>query len=499
MPRPQTLGELRESGWRPQAVHDEMRRNLIAKLRGGEETFPGIHGYDRTVIPWIHNAILARHHLILLGLRGQAKSRILRALPALLDAWIPAVEGCEIHDDPTAPLCARCRRLAAEAGDDLPVVWVPREERYGEKLATPDVTVADLIGDLDPIRAATMKLPYADERVMHFGLLPRLHRGIFAVNELPDLSTRIQVALLNILEEGDVQIRGFPVRLRLDVQMVFSANPEDYTNRGTIITPLRDRIESQILTHYPRSLEDSMRITDQESWVHREGAPRVHLPEFLREVVERIAIEARSSELVDQSSGVSARLTIAALEDLVSNAERRAIRLGQTETVARVADLAAALPAVTGKVELVYEGEQEGQEKVGRILLGRAVKAAFEARMPAVYGPDGKADPAASPYKKILDWFAGGGRVEVADGASDVDYRSALDTVPGLAEIARAHLPAASDEERAVAMEFVLDGLHQCSVIAKEDAETGVVFTDMLGQMLGEMRRRPPRERSVEE
>src|SRR5436190_538858 len=323
-----TLGELRAAGYRIRSVKDEMRENLLHKIARREPTFSGIHGYERTVIPAIHNAILSKHDIILLGLRGQAKTRILRSLTTLLDEKIPIIAGCEINDSPFQPACKRCRRLAAEQKDDLPIAWIGREERYREKLATPDVTVADLVGDIDPIKAANQRLTYADEEVIHYGIIPRTNRGIFAINELPDLAPRIQVALLNILEERDLQIRGFPIRIPMDIVLVFSANPEDYTSRGNIITPLKDRIDSQILTHYPLNVDTARRITEQEAWLDRDGAASIDIPPYVRDLVESIAFTARGSELVDQSSGVSARLTIAAMELLQSNLERRAAMTG---------------------------------------------------------------------------------------------------------------------------------------------------------------------------
>src|SRR5687767_7267794 len=384
-----TLGELRSSGYKVQSVKDEMRANLLAMIARGEETFPGIHGYERTVIPAIHNAVLSRHDIILLGLRGQAKTRILRSLTALLDENVPVIAGCEINDSPLSPSCKRCRRLAADQGDELPIAWLRRDDRYREKLATPDVTVADLIGDIDPIKAANQRLTYADEEVIHYGIIPRTNRGIFAINELPDLAPRIQVALLNILEERDLQIRGFPIRIPMDVVLVFSANPEDYTSRGNIITPLKDRIDSQILTHYPQKVEIARRITDQEAWLHR-GDLRgftIEVPVFARDLVESIAFVARESELVDQTSGVSARLTIAAVELLQSNLERRAAVTGDKLVFPRLSDLAMVLPAITGKVEMVYEGEQQGAEVVARKLIGMAVAKLFESKFPPIERP----------------------------------------------------------------------------------------------------------------
>src|SRR5258706_9838634 len=379
-----TLGELRATGYRITSVKDEMRQNLLAAIARGETLFPGIHGYERTVIPAIHNAVLSKHDIILLGLRGKAKTRILRSLTNLLDERVPIIAGCEITDSPLAPTCKRCRRLAAEQGDDLPVAWLTRDERYREKLATPDVTVADLVGDIDPIKAANQRLTYADEEVIHYGIIPRTNRGIFAINELPDLAPRIQVALLNILEERDLQIRGFPVRIPMDIVLVFSANPEDYTSRGNIITPLKDRIDSQILTHYPQSVETAMRITTQEAWLERTNEAQIDLPDYVRSLVEQIAFVARQSELVDQSSGVSARLTIAAIELLQSNLERRAAMTGDAYVFPRLADLAMLLPAITGKVEMVYEGEQQGSEVVARKLIGQAVGKLFESKFPPV-------------------------------------------------------------------------------------------------------------------
>src|SRR5438094_476638 len=386
-----TLAELRASRHRIRSVKDEMRENLLSRIARGERTFPGIHGYDRTVIPAVHNAILSKHDIILLGLRGQAKTRILRSLTTLLDEAIPIIEGSEINVLPFHPACKRCRRLAAELGDDLPVAWLRPEERYREKLATPDVTVADLIGDIDPIKAANQRLTYADEEVIHYGIIPRTNRGIFAINELPDLAPRIQVALLNILEERDLQIRGFPVRIPMDIVLVFSANPEDYTSRGNIITPLKDRIDSQILTHYPPNVQTAMAITGQEAWLERAAQARIEVPDYVREMVEEIAFVARGSELVDQSSGVSARLTIAAMELLQSNLERRAAMTGDRVVFPRLADLAMLLPAITGKVEMVYEGEQQGAEVVARKLIGEAVAKLYGAKLPPVERAGGAA------------------------------------------------------------------------------------------------------------
>jgi magnesium chelatase subunit I len=482
--RPRTVGELRASGYRPRSVKDELRANLIARIRAGEDLFPGIVGYEKTVIPQLENAMLSRHDFILLGLRGQAKTRILRQLKSFLDEAIPVVEGCEIHDEPLAPTCAPCRRRVAELGDALPVAWIGRDERYHEKLATPDVSIADLIGDIDPIKAAARKLTFADEEVIHYGLVPRTNRGIFAINELPDLQPRIQVGLLNILEEKDVQIRGFPIRIPLDMLLVFSANPEDYTNRGNIITPLRDRIASQIMTHYPLTIEDGVRITEQESWTTRDAGITVEVPPMVRELIEEIAVQARASEYVDQGSGVSARMTIALLENVVSNAERRGLRTGETVVRPRLADLQGAVAAISGKVELVYEGEQEGPTNVARHLIGKAVKALFARRFPDAYKTRGKDASTNAVYKPIVEWFASGRTVEVSDESGAQEFYDALRVVNGLEPLAQKHLEAVGPAELGPAMEFVLEGLHQHSILSRERTDAGgVSYRDMLKSM----------------
>ena len=490
------LGELKKSGWRSRSVKDELRDNLIARLREREPVFPGIVGYEKTVIPQVENAILSGHDFILLGLRGQAKTRLLRSLSGLLDEEIPAIEGCEINDDPLAPVCAACRRRVEAEGDALPIAWIGREQRYREKLATPDVTIADLIGDIDPIKAATRKLSFADPEVIHYGIVPRSNRGIFAINELPDLQARIQVGLLNILEEGDVQIRGFPVRLPLDIALVFSANPEDYTNRGSIITPLRDRISSQILTHYPRTIEEGMRITAQEAWVDRRGEVEVEFPEYLRTLVEEVAFQARASELVDQNSGVSARVTIALLENAVSNAERRAFLSGASSTVARISDVGAAAAAITGKIELVYEGEREGVQAVARHLIGRAAKVVFDKRFPDAYRQKDEQGAAESEFSPALAWFQNGKTIDVSDELDDAALAKKLAAIPGLEKLARKYLGAEREAELAAGMEFVLEGLHQSALLAKDELVGGRVFRDMFEDMvrgLGKPGPKPPR------
>ncbi|MGQ0612829.1 MAG: AAA family ATPase [Planctomycetaceae bacterium] len=481
--RAATLGALKRSGWRSRGVRDELRENLVAALRSGRgaaERWPGILGYEKTVLPRIENAILSRHDFILLGLRGQAKTRLLRMLVQFLDPWLPALEGCDLNDDPLAPISRRGQALVRERGDEAPVRWIPREDRYREKLATPDVTIADLLGDIDPIKAAARRLSLADEDVLHFGIVPRSNRGIFAINELPDLSPRIQVGLLNILEERDVQLRGFPVRFPLDMLLVFSANPEDYTNRGSIITPLRDRIASQILTHYPESLEVARAITDQEAWTDR-GTIEVRVPRLLREAVEEVALQARNSELVDQTSGVSVRLAKSLLEVVVSNAERRGLRLRRKRVSARLADLFEAESAVTGKVELVFEGEREGPAAVADRILGEGVAAVFARTFPPAYAASrgAKTKEPVDAYKPIVDWFAAGNTVLVQD---ETEEDGALLAVPGLADLARLHAKA-SEEDLPVACEIVLEGLHRASLLAKDRSPDGVAYGDMLKRM----------------
>ncbi|MBI1849092.1 MAG: magnesium chelatase [Planctomycetes bacterium] len=486
MERANTLGELKASGYRPLSVKDEMRRNVSRLLREGGDILPGIVGYEKTVVPQIVNAVLARHDFILLGLRGQAKTRILRTLTRFLDDAIPAVDGCPINDDPLKPICKACRRRLHVDGDRLSIRWIPRDERYREKLATPDVTIADLIGDIDPVKAATERLTYSDEEAIHYGIIPRTNRGIFAINELPDLAPRIQVGLLNILQEGDLQIRGFPLRIPLDIVLVFSANPEDYTNRGNIITPLRDRIDSQIKTHYPLRIEDGMRITDQEAWVSRSGV-EVSIPPWFREIVETVAVEARKSEFVDQNSGVSARVTITALELLVSNVERRALRLSESRAAARICDLQNSTPAIMGKVELVYEGEQEGPIAVARHLLGKGVKSVFLERVPEARKLEADQSDE-TPFREVLDWFQAGHKVEITDELPTVEYVKRLEAVKGLRKLADKHLKPSSPEELGAAMEFLLEGLHQCSMVAREDQDLGTTYRDMLGNMLSQLK-----------
>ncbi|PAP75198.1 magnesium chelatase [Rubrivirga marina] len=479
-----TLGELRASGYRPRSVKDEIRANLVEKLKDGADVFPGILGFDRTVLPQVQNALLGRHDFILLGLRGQAKSRIVRMLPSFMDEWVPEVDGSEIHDDPLAPVSKFARDLVAQHGDDTSVSWLHRSARYGEKLATPDTSIADLIGDIDPIKAATRKLTYADEEVIHFGIIPRTHRGIFAINELPDLQPRIQVGLLNIMEEQDIQIRGFNIRIPIDVLMVFTANPEDYTNRGSIITPLKDRIDSQILTHYPRELGIGVEITRQEAWAERDGEVAVKVPHVFREIVEQVAFEARASEYVDQKSGVSARLTRAALEDLISAAERRALVNGETETVVRAGDLESIEPAVTGKVELVYEGEQEGAQGVARALVGKAVAAIVKTYLPDPAEKGSGESGGRAAYREVLGWFSRGHTVDLDTDLPFDGYVRQLDQVDGLGALVDAHTTPSSPAEKASMMELALEMLHQHSLLGKDVEADGARYADMVGSVL---------------
>ncbi len=482
MQRARTLGELKAAGYRPRTVKQELRSNLIHKLRAGENVFPGIIGYERTVVPQIQNAILSGHDFILLGLRGQAKTRLLRSLPALLDEAIPAIEGSPLNEDPLAPITSAARARIAAEGDALPIVWIEREERYREKLATPDVSIADLIGDVDPIRAATEKLALDDPRVIHYGIIPRTNRGIFAINELPDLQARIQVGLLNILEEGDIQIRGFPIRLPLDLALVFSANPEDYTNRGNIITPLRDRIASQVLTHYPRTLEESLRITSQEAWQDRGGDVEVLVPDYLRRAAEEVAFQARESEFVDQNSGVSARMTISLYESLISNAERRALGTDAKRVVARAGDLFGSIAAVTGKVELVYEGEREGQRNVALALIGKAIQAVFDEAVPNA--KTARQEEGASELHPILTWFTGGVSVDVTDELSGAELVERLGAIDGLERLATRAFGDGEPEEQAAAMEFFLEGMHQNALLSRKELVGGRSYRDTFEEMV---------------
>ncbi|MDX2127635.1 MAG: sigma 54-interacting transcriptional regulator [Chloroherpetonaceae bacterium] len=474
-----TLGELKASGYKTRSVKEEIRSNLIAKLKSGQEIFPGIVGYERTVIPQLQNALLSRHDIILLGLRGQAKTKLIRMMTNLLDEVIPIVKGSEINDSPFNPLSKFARERVLHEGDETEIAWIPREQRYSEKLATPDVTIADLIGDIDPIKAATQRLSYADENVIHYGIIPRTNRGIFAINELPDLQPRIQVGLLNIMQEKDIQIRGFQVRIPLDIFIIFSANPEDYTNRGNIITPLKDRIDSQIITHYPRTIESGIDITMKESWTSRPSV-KIEVPYYFRELIEHIAFEARKSEYIDQKSGVSARLTISAMENLVSNAERRAILNEEATTLTRISDLFQTIPAITGKIELVYEGEQEGAINVAKMLVGKAVLQVFKK-----YCPDpNKKVQGQNAYHSITNWFAQGNTIDIYNDMKFDDYAAALSKVKGLKEVTESTLKPRTKDELATGMEFILEGLYQHSMVGKDELEASRTYSDMIGKIM---------------
>ena len=493
-----TLGELKASGYQPKSIKEELRQNLIVKLKKSEPTFSGIVGYEDTVIPDVERALLSKHNILFLGLRGQAKTRMARQMVELLDEYIPVVSGSEISDDPLKPVSKFAIDLIAEKSDATPIEWIHRSQRYGEKLATPDVSVADLIGDIDPIKAANFKLSFADERVLHYGIIPRSNRGIFVINELPDLQARIQVALFNILEEGDVQIRGFKLRLPLDILFVFTANPEDYTNRGSIVTPLKDRIESQILTHYPKSLENALEITEQEAEISKEQKERVKVSDLVKRLIEQIAFEARASEFVDKKSGVSARLTISAYENAVSSAERRAIINKEKQTQVWINDLVGIIPSITGKVELVYEGEQEGPYQVAMNLVDKAIRSQFVQYFPdpdtlkKKKNSDSYRDRKPSleektddnPYRSITQWFDKGNNLNLSFNTSDKDKTLLLYQVDGLQLLVKKYFPQANEEEAALLMEFVLHGLSSYSFISKKIFENKVEFKDLVGSMM---------------
>jgi magnesium chelatase subunit I len=476
-----TLAQLKSAGYKFKTIKDELRENLITKLRTKENVFEGIWGYEETVIPDLERAILAGHDINLLGLRGQAKTRLARLMTHLLDEYIPVIEGSELNDDPLHPISRFGQDKIKELGDDTPITWLHRNDRYSEKLATPDVSIADLIGDVDPIKAASLKLPYSDDRVIHFGLIPRSHRCLFVINELPDLQARIQVALFNILQEGDIQIRGFKIRLPLDIQFVFTANPEDYTNRGSIVTPLKDRIDSQIITHYPKSMDVSKKITQQEAQIREEQKSLVSVPEIAKDLIEQIAFEARKSEFVDAKSGVSARLTISAFENLLAAAERRALLNNEKKTVVRISDFSGVVPSITGKVELVYEGQQEGPGIVAHNLVGKAIRSQFVNYFP---DPDKfRKQKDKSPYKKISNWFGDGNTTDLLNDMSNVDYEKSLRGVPGLLDLVNEFHKGQDNNLKLFFMEFALHGLAEYSLISKHNLTSGLQFKDLLSSM----------------
>jgi magnesium chelatase subunit I len=478
-----TLGELKKSGYKAKSIKEELRDNLISKFKNKEKIFEGIIGFEDTVVPDIERAILSKHNILLLGLRGQAKTRIARAMTALLDEYIPIVQGSEINDDPLMPLSRYAVDHLAALGDATPIEWIHRSTRYVEKLATPDVSVADLIGDVDPIKAASLRLPYSDERVIHFGLVPRSHRSIFVLNELPDLQARIQVSLFNILQEGDLQIRGFKLRFPLDIQFVFTANPEDYTNRGSIVTPLKDRIESQILTHYPKDIEIAQKITEQEAHIADDQKKMVTIVDDIKTLVELISFNARESEYIDEKSGVSARMSISGMENLMSTAERRALINGDKKTSVRITDFWGIIPSITGKVELVYEGEQEGPYEVAIHLINESIKETFLDVFPH---PDKAVkDEEKDPFAPIKSWFSGGNKLDLLNDESEKDFRGKLDKINGLKELASTY--TAHKDELYFLMELIIHGLAACDAIGKNIIDTKMTFSDPLANIFDDI------------
>jgi len=477
-----TLGELKAGGYQTKSIKDELRDNLIEKIKKGEDVFTGVWGYEDSVIPELERAILSRHNINLLGLRGQAKTRLAHLMVNLLDEYIPVIEGSEINDDPMKPMSRYAVELIKEKGDDTPISWMHKDQRFAEKLATPDVTVADLIGDVDPIKAANLKLSYADDRVIHFGMIPRANRCIFVINELPDLQARIQVSLFNILEEGDIQIRGFKLRLPLDIQFVFTANPEDYTNRGSIVTPLKDRIGSQILTHYPDDIEIARKITEQESKLDSRQTDAVYVPDLAKDLLEQIIFEARESEYVDAKSGVSARTSITAFENLLSTAERRSLLNGGDHTMVRLSDFLGIIPAITGKIELVYEGEQEGADGVAGILIDDAVKTLFPKYFPKINKLERKDEE--TVYDELLHWFFQGEGFELMDDFTDEEYKRALNGIPALNQLLENHQSEYNVKDVYFLKELLLWGLVSYKKLNKQRFTDGFEFKDLYSSFL---------------
>jgi magnesium chelatase subunit I len=484
-PNMHTLAQLKASNYKSKSIKEEVRDNLIASLKKKNSTFKGVHGYENTVVPDVERALLSKHNILLLGLRGQAKTKIARQITTLLDEWVPVVTGSPLNDCPLNPVSNYAIQLIKELGDDTPITWWHRDERFGEKLATPDVSVADLIGDIDPIKAANLKLSLSDEKVLHYGIIPRSNRAIFVINELPDLQARIQVSLFNILQEGDIQIRGFKLRMALDILFVFTANPEDYTNRGSIVTPLKDRIESQILTHYPKEASVGMAITKQEALINKDQDKKIEVPYLLHQLIEEVAIQARISEFVDRKSGVSARLTIAALENLYASAERRIIINSEKNTTVRISDLYGTLQAITGKIELVYEGEQEGSGQVAIHLIGKAIRSIF-----AQYFPDPEQFKRAkqkkeNPYTAIISWFAMNNKLEIMSEATAQEYQAGLHAVSGLRDIVKQYIKTnLTADEELLWMEFALHSLSEYSLISKKVNNGTSGFSDILGSLM---------------
>ena len=480
-----TLGELKTTGYQSKSIKDELRNNLREKIKSGKPVFEGVHGFENTVIPELERAILSRHNINLLGLRGQAKTRLARLMIELLDEYMPIVAGSEINDDPLKPISRFAKDLITTEGDKTPIHWIHRSERFFEKLATPDVTVADLIGDVDPIKAANLKLSYADDRVIHFGMIPRANRCIFVINELPDLQARIQVALFNILQEGDIQIRGFKLRMPLDMQFVFTANPEDYTNRGSIVTPLKDRIGSQILTHYPETIKIARTITEQEAKLDQLQSDVVYVPSLAKDLLEQIVFEARESEYIDNKSGVSARLSITAYENLLSTAERRALKSGLDKTSVRLSDFMGIIPAITGKVELVYEGEQEGAAVVAQHLIGDAIHTFLPAYFPKIEKLEKQEEKTA--YSDLIEWFFTESGFELLDDASEEDYKSTLDSIAPLAILIKKYQPQLDSEDTYFMKEFVLWALVEYDKLSKDRISQGYQFSDIYGNYINKL------------
>lgn len=480
-----TLAELKKAGYQSKSIKDELRDNLICKIKKKEQIFEGVWGYESSVIPELERAILSRHNINFLGLRGQAKTRLARLMVNLLDEYIPVVADSEINDDPLNPISRYAVELISEKGDKTPIEWLHREERFSEKLATPDVTVADLIGDVDPIKAANLKLSYADDRVIHFGMIPRANRSIFVINELPDLQARIQVSLFNILQEGDIQIRGFKLRMPLDIQFVFTANPEDYTNRGSIVTPLKDRIGSQILTHYPDDIETAKQITAQEAALVEGQKENIYVPELAKDLLEQISFEARNSEYVDSKSGVSARMSITALENLMSAAERRALLTGDGKTTVRLTDFMGVIPSITGKIELVYEGEQEGAGTVAEILIESAVKSLFPKYFPEI--PKLERKDVETPYDDLISWFFNAEGFELIDDTKDSIYRDKLDTIKPLNDLVEDNLPDIQKKDTYFIKELLLWGLVANKKLSKHRMTKGFQFKDPYGSYISKL------------
>ena len=480
-----TLGELKAAGYQSKSIKDELRNNIREKIKSGKPVFEGVHGFENTVIPELERAILSRHNINLLGLRGQAKTRLARLMIELLDEFMPIVAGSEINDDPLKPISRFAKDLIAIEGDKTPIHWVHRSERFFEKLATPDVTVADLIGDVDPIKAANLKLSYADDRVIHFGMIPRANRCIFVINELPDLQARIQVALFNILQEGDIQIRGFKLRMPLDMQFVFTANPEDFTNRGSIVTPLKDRIGSQILTHYPETIKIARTITEQEAKLDLLQSDAVYVPSLAKDLLEQISFEARESEFIDNKSGVSARMSITAFENLLSTAERRALKSGVDKTTVRLSDFMGIIPAITGKVELVYEGEQEGAAVVAQHLIGDAIHTFFPAYFPKIEKLEKQDEKTA--YSDLIEWFFSESGFELLDDCSDEEYKSILDSIAPLSILIKKYQPQLAKDDVYFMKEFILWALVEYDKLSKDRISQGYQFSDMYGNYINKL------------